>query len=323
MEWYDDRNKFIRHEREPTKEAEKYKTPRDIYNYLDERIWKNEEAKRAAALIMWKCLHGIRTNSLFVGPTGSGKTATWLALQELFCDRIFIMDASNLTQDGWKGSNKWSDVLRPVVGLMKNTIIVLDEADKMIAPKFAAGGENVSFSIMSEGLKILEGISTIQLKDGKDMTFCVDTRKISFVLCGAFSTLADDIAEKGNKGASIGFGASQNKPQPYYKPLTMQDVIDYGMTPEFAGRLDGQIVNTTPLDVEDFTRLLTESRHSPLQKIEDIYGIKLCLSEEKKLEIAQNAYDSGLGVREITNQLTRMVDDVLFDEPDTNYIEIY
>ena len=231
------------------------------------------------------------------------------------------MDASNLTQDGWKGSNKWSDSLRPVVGLMKHTIIVLDEADKMIAPKFAAGGENVSFSIMSEGLKILEGSSTIQLKDGKDMTFCVDTRKISFVLCGAFSTLADDIAEKG-KGASIGFGASQDKPQPYYKPLTMQDVIDYGMTPEFAGRL-GTIVNTTPLDVNDYARLLTESRHSPIQKIEDVYGIKLCLSQAKRLEIAQNAFESGLGVRAITNQLTRIVDDTLFDEPDTNYIEIY
>lgn len=320
MEWYDDRNKFIRHEREPTREAEKYKTPRDIYNYLDERIWKNTDVKRASALILWKCLHGIRQNCLIAGPTSSGKTATWLALQELFGDRIFIMDSSSITQDGWKGSTKWSDILRPVVGLMKHTIIVLDEADKMIAPKFSSG-ENVSFSIMSEGLKILEGTSTIQLKDGKDMTFCVDTRKISFVLCGAFSTLADDIAEK-DKGTSIGFGSSQDKLQPYYKPLTMQDVIDYGMTPEFAGRL-GTIVNTTPLDVDDYAKLLAESRHSPIQRLEDIYGIKLCLSEEKKLELAQNAYDSGLGVREITNQLTRMVDDVLFEDCETNYIEIY
>lgn len=322
MEWYDDRvHNVVIHAREPTRDAANYQTPRDIYNYLDERIWKNEEAKRAAALIMWKCLHGIRQNCLFVGQTSSGKTATWLALQELFPDRVYIMDASNLTQDGWKGSNKWSDILRPVVGLMKHTIIVLDEADKMIAPKFAAGGENVSFSIMSEGLKILEGTSTIQLKDGKDMTFCVDTRKISFVLCGAFSTLADDIAEKG-KGASIGFGASQDKPQPYYKPLTMQDVIDYGMSSEFAGRL-GTIVNTTPLDVDDYARMLTESRHSPINALEDVYGIKLHLSQQKKLEIAQNAFESGLGVREITNQLTRIVDDTLFDEPDTNYIEIF
>ena len=174
-----------------------------------------------------------------------------------------------------------------------------------------------------EGLKILEGTSTIQLKDGKDMTFCVDTRKISFVLCGAFSTLADDIAEKGKKGTSIGFGASQDKLQPYYKPLTMQDVIDYGMIPEMAGRLDGQIVNMEPLGVEDYTRMLTESRHSPIQKIEDVYGIKLCLSQAKRLEIAQNAFESGLGVRAITNQLTRMVDDVLFEDCETNYIELF
>lgn len=322
MEWYDDRvHNVVIHAREPTREAANYKTPRDIYNYLDERIWKNEDAKRAAALIMWKSLHGIRSNSLFVGPTGSGKTATWLALQELFPDRIYIVDASNLTQDGWKGNNKWSDILRPVVGLMKNTIIVMDESDKMIAPKFTIGGENVAHSVQSEGLKILEGSSTIQLKDGKDMTFCVDTRKISFVLCGAFSNLAEDIAEK-DRPASIGFGASQSKPQPYSKQLTMQDVIDFGMMPEFAGRI-GSIVNMEPLTQEDYIRMLTESRHSPVNAIEETYGIKLCLSQQKRLEIASNAFESGLGVRAITNQLVKIVDDTLFDEPDTNYIEIY
>lgn len=322
MEWYDDRvHNVVIHAREPTRDAANYQTPRQIYEWLDERIWCNADAKRAASLIMWKCLHGIRQNCLFVGPTSSGKTATWSILQELFCDRIFIMDASNLTQDGWKGSNKWSDILRPVVGLMKHTIIVLDEADKMIAPKFAAGGENVSFSIMSEGLKIIEGSSTIQLKDGKDQTFCVDTRKISFVLCGAFSTLADDIAEK-DRPASIGFGASQAKPQPYSKKLTMQDVIEFGMMPEFAGRI-GSIVNMEPMTADDYARMLTESHHSPIQRLEDTYGIKLCISQQKTLEIAQNAFESGLGVREITNQLTKIVDDTLFDEPDTNYIEIF
>lgn len=321
MEWYDDRVKnVVIHTREPTREAANYKTPRQIYEWLDERIWKNEEAKRAAALIMWKCLHGIRSNSLFVGPTGSGKTATWLALQELFPDRIYIVDASNLTQDGWKGNNKWSDILRPVVGLMKNTILILDETDKMIAPKFSTGGENVSHSVQSEGLKMLEG-NMMQLKDGKDMTFCVDTRKISFVLCGAFSNLAEDIALR-NKGASIGFGSSQSKSQPYSKQLTMQDVIDFGMMPEFAGRI-GSIVNMEPLTLDDYARMLTESRHSPVNAIEDVYGIKLCLSQQKRLEIAQNAFESGLGVRAITNQLTQIVDDTLFDEPDTNYIEIY
>ena len=321
MEWYDDRvHNVVIHAREPTREAANYKTPRQIYEWLDERIWKNEEAKRAAALIMWKCLHGIRQNCLFVGQTSSGKTATWLALQELFPDRVYIADASNLTQDGWKGNNKWSDILRPVVGLMKNTILILDEADKMIAPKFSSG-ENVSFSIMSEGLKILEGTSTIQLKDGRDMTFCVDTRKISFVLCGAFSTLAESIATK-NGPASIGFGSSQAKPQPYSKKLTMQDVIDFGMMPEFAGRI-GSIVNMEPMTADDYARMLTESRHSPIQKIEDVYGIKLCLSQAKRLEIASNAFESGLGVRAITNELTKIVDDTLFDEPDTNYIEIF
>lgn len=318
MDWYDDRQKNLTHEREPTKNTTLYETPQQIYDYLNSRIHKQDEAKKAAAMLIWKMKNKIRQNIIFCGPTGCGKTEIWRQLNYIF-PQIYIHDVSNLTCDGWKGGFKWSDVLRPVVSRMEHSIIVLDEADKMISPKFTSGGENVAQSVMSEGLKILEG-SMMQLKDGKDQSYCVDTRKISFVLCGAFSNLADDLAAKG-KSASIGFGSSREDIKPYSEPLTMQDIIDYGMTPEFAGRIQ-QIVNLEPMLLEDYEQLLSGNSHTPIQNLEQIYHRRICLSQEKRQEIAKNAYDSGLGVREIINQITRLVDAELFREPEQIYVEL-
>lgn len=319
MEWYDDRQKYIRHEREPTKEAGEYRTPRDIYNFLSQRVWNQQEAVKIASIQMWKCLNGIKENVLYCGPSGCGKTEIWRQLKLIFPRHISIFDTSNTTCDGWKGDKKVSSFLVDSVGKTHNSIIVLDEFDKLLTPRFSHS-ENVSASIQSELLTCIEG-ATQQVTLAKDVTHEVHTQRISFAMCGAFSNLAGDVAEKG-KGASIGFGASQEAVKPYAKPLTAEDIIEFGAMPELMGRIQ-KIVNLEPMTADDYAQMLCKSSHSPIQRLEDIYGIKLCLSKEKKLELAQNAYDSGLGVREITNQLTRMVDDVLFEDCETNYIEIF
>lgn len=114
--WYDDRVETVRKEYvnpwadDDVKEPEQY-TPREIYDYLDQRVWKQEEAKRAASVIMYQCLHGIKSNALFAGPTGCGKTHVWRCLQKLYPGRIVIEDASNITMDGWKGGKKWASLL--------------------------------------------------------------------------------------------------------------------------------------------------------------------------------------------------------------------
>ena len=125
-----------------------YDTPKKIYEYLDTCVYKQEDAKRSASIIMYQCLRGIKSNALYIGPTGCGKTHTWRMLQNIFPDMINIVDGSNITMDGWKGELKWRDLLRSPAILSGNpAILVIDEADKMLMPKSNTHGENVSHGV--------------------------------------------------------------------------------------------------------------------------------------------------------------------------------
>ena len=126
-----------------------------------------------------------------VGPTGCGKTEIWRCLHTLFPHRIVIVDVSSLTMEGFAGNTKWQDLFRSEhFRDSKNTIMVLDETDKIISPKFTSMGENVSEHIMNEGLKIIEG-TNMKIKMSNDNYRYVDTNTVSFVLLGAFSRKAE------------------------------------------------------------------------------------------------------------------------------------
>ena len=161
---------------------------------------------KAAAVIAYNAFQrGVKSNALFIGPSGCGKTHIWRCLQKIFPGRIVIEDVSNLTNDGWKGDKKWANLFQSAI--FRNghhNILVLDEADKMLMPKIGSGG-NVSDSIQSEGLTMLEG-ARVDVKINS-VIHSIDTSKISFVLCGAFSSKARDAAEK-DAGSRIGFGAA-------------------------------------------------------------------------------------------------------------------
>ena len=289
-----------------------YDTPRKIYDYLDTRVWKQDEAKKAAAITMYQCLQGIKSNVLFIGPTGCGKTHIWRCLQEIFPGKVEIVDGSNLTQDGWQGTKKWLDLLRFPAALSGDpALVVLDEADKMLMPKFTSHDENVSHSIQSEGLTIIEG-TTIDIKDGP-ITRTIDTSRISFVLCGAFSAKAHAVAEQASR-RYIGFGAAAatDTVQPYGLSLDEQDLIDFGAMPEFLGRIQ-RIVNLEPMTTEDYYQMI-DSSGSVIQRIGQQYGANIRLTPQKRRELAELAYTTGLGVRGMEGRIRRLVDDALFTD---------
>lgn len=285
-----------------------FDTPQKIYDYLGQHVWKQDDAKKAASIITYNCLRGVKSNAMYIGPTGCGKTHIWRCLREIFPNMIEIVDGSGLSQEGWKGDLKWRDLLRsPAMLSGTPAILVIDEVDKMLAPKYSHN-ENVSYSVQSEGLTMLEG-TLVTVNDGP-VVHEVDTSKISFVLCGAFSAKAQAIAEQSG-GRHIGFGAVSSAPVPYQRALCEQDLLDYGVMPEFLSRVQ-RIVNLEPMTEDDYYQM-TGSFDSILQRIRQQYGADIRLTPPKRRELAELAYNSGLGVRGMENRIRKLVDDALFE----------
>ena len=323
LPWYDDRIKTVSsgtYNMSHNTDSSSCDTPKKIYGYLDRHVWKQDAAKRDAAILTYNSLfRGVKENAMFVGPTGCGKTHIWRCLQELFPDRIEIVDGSNITADGWKGDKKWSTLLDSSIICSEDpAILVIDEADKMLAPKYSSHSENVSQSIAAEGLKLMEG-TIVDIKSGS-FTYQVDTSRISFVLCGAFSNKADEIAKNSNNGSSIGFGAMPHTVKAYDQPLTTQDLIDYGVMPEFMGRIQ-RIVNLQPMALEDYYKLM-DNGCGPVRHVQDQYKIKIRMTKSRRRELAEDAFQSGLGIRGIENRIRQLVDDAIFDDCNQQCLEL-
>lgn len=141
---------------------------------------------------------------------------------------------------------------------------MIDEADKILAPKYSSHSEDASQSVASEGLKLMEG-TIVDVKSGS-ASYAVDTSQISFVLCGAFSNKADEIAKDGNIGNSSGCG--------------------------------------------------------PVYRIQDQYGIELRMTKRRRRELAENAFQGGLGIRGIENSIRELVDDAIFNDCNRQCLEI-
>ena len=326
LPWYDDRVEAVSSGTSDTSHNSKriycvgFDTPKKIYNYLDGKVWKQAAAKRAAAILTYNSLfRGVKENAMFLGPTGCGKTHIWHCLQKLFPDRIEIVDGSNITSEGWSGDKKWNSLLQsPVFCSGERAILVIDEADKMLMPKYSSNSENVSQRIASEGLKLMEG-TVVDIKSGS-VSYKIDTSMISFVLCGAFSNKADEIARNSSNGSSIGFGATPGAAKAYDRPLTQQDLIDFGIMPEFMGRIQ-KIVSLNSLSLEDYYKI-AGSGCGPVRHVQEQYTLKIRMTKNRRRELAEDAFQSGLGIRGMENRIRQLVDDALFDNCNRRFLEI-
>jgi ATP-dependent protease Clp ATPase subunit len=287
-------------------------SPKDIYKMLKKRIVQQDEACKGVALMAYMHVHNLPEITLLVGPSGCGKTEICRALSDILPGIVRIKDVSNMSQDGWSGTNKPIKLLEGI-GSQDRCIICCDEFDKMISPKYSHGN-NVALDIQGELLSILSGIKlTVQSGDSK---IEVDTAKQSFLLAGSFSKHVSDTVE--NSG---GFGFESKRITAYDQDLTLSDIARAGATPEICGRISS-IYNLHKIPPETYREILRNHNSGPLYEIEHRFGMTINLSEGKVKEIAEKAYESQLGIRSIKNQLRGIITDRIWEDTSCKLIEL-
>ena len=275
-----------------------------------------------------------KSNILLLGPTGVGKTYLAQTLAKVMNVPFVIADATTLTEAGYVGDDVETVLQRLIqaadgdVARAQQGIIYIDEIDK-IARK---SGENTSITrdVSGEGvqqalLKILEGtVATVPVEGSRKHremeTVRIDTRDVLFICGGAFVGLDDIVAQRLGARES-GFGASWHDHEVPKRELLAQvsadDLADFGLLPEFIGRLPVVSV-LEELTEDDLARILVEPENALVkqyQKLFTVDGVKLTFTDGAVRQIAATSIRRGTGARGLRSIIERTLEDTMFQLP--------
>ncbi len=337
--------------KDPILDLKKIPAPHKIKATLDEYVIGQEYAKKVMSVAVYNHYKRVATdtmdeiaieksNMLMIGPTGCGKTYLVKTLAKLLDVPLAIADATSLTEAGYIGDDIESVVSKLLaaadndVEKAEHGIIFIDEIDK-IAKKKNTNQRDVSGEAVQQGmLKLLEG-SDVEVPVGANSKNAmvplttVNTRNILFICGGAFPDLENIIKERLNKQASIGFYADlkdkyDDDPNLLEK-VTVDDLRNFGMIPEFIGRLP-IIFTMNGLTEDMMVQILREPRNAILkqyQKLLALDEVKLEFEEDALHAIAAKAMEKHTGARALRAILEEYMLDIMYEIPkDDNIGEV-
>jgi ATP-dependent Clp protease ATP-binding subunit ClpX len=268
-----------------------------------------------------------KSNLLILGPTGSGKTLMARAAARYLNVPFVIADATTLTQAGYVGEDVESVIGRLLseaendVDRCQQGIVFIDEIDKIGRKSESA---TITRDVSGEGvqqalLKLVEGTKCSVTVNGNKKhpsveTVEIDTTNILFIAAGAFDGLEKIMDRRRNK-TSMGFNTSVKVETTPDQRVDPEDMVQYGMIPEFIGRFP-IMVRTQELLLEDLTRILIEPHNSLLKQMQFFFeadGIELDFENEALLAIAQQAHDQKTGARGLKRVMERLLMPYMFD----------
>ena len=330
-------------ERKPLIDIQNIPAPHKIKAKLDDYVVGQEYAKKAMSVAVYNHYKRVATdtmdeieieksNMLMIGPTGSGKTYLVKTLAKLLDVPLAITDATSLTEAGYIGDDIESVVSKLLaaadndVEKAEQGIIFIDEIDK-IAKKKNTSQRDVSGDSVQQGmLKLLEG-SDVEVPVGANSKNAmvplttVNTKNILFICGGAFPDLEGIIKERLTKQATIGFGADlkdkYNNDKNILSKVTTEDLRNFGMIPEFLGRLP--IVFTLQgLNEEMMVKILKEPKNAILkqyQKLLALDEVKLEFDDGALQAIAKKAMEKDTGARALRAIIEEFMLDIMYEIP--------